>query len=60
MSIEMENPKTVIEKIDAAANYVAQAEIAVLANDRSHLMRALEEAGKLLHEAAIQAGREAQ
>ena len=33
MSIEMENPKTTVEKIDAASNYVAQIRLAIMTGD---------------------------
>lgn len=34
MSIEMENPETVVEKIDAASNYVAQIRLALMTGDK--------------------------
>lgn len=51
MSIEMENPTTLLEKIDAASNYVAQAILANMRGDRQHVSFALEKAQELLFDA---------
>lgn len=48
MSIEMENPQTLPELIDAAANYVAQIRIANMVGDCARLNRATDEAARLL------------
>lgn len=54
MSIELENPKTGFEKVDAAANYVAQIRIALMARDTTRIEHALERAEKLLFDALRQ------
>ncbi len=51
MSIEMENPQTLVELIDAASNYVAQIRLASAIGDNSRLTMCLDKAGELLHEA---------
>ena len=51
MSIEMDNPKTLLEKIDAAANYVAQIRIASMIGDTAQIRIAVEKASKLLFDA---------
>ena len=54
MSIEMENPKTVMQKIDAAANLVEQMKLAHTINDYSHFNKCHEKAGKFLFDAMRQ------
>lgn len=51
MSIEMENPKTLMEKIDAAANLVEQMSLAHTIKDESHFKKCHKEAGELLFDA---------
>lgn len=48
MSIEMENPQTVRELVDAAWNYVEQARLAMMVGDRKHLETAISETARLL------------
>ena len=50
-SVEMENPKTVMEKIDAAHNLVEQIRIANIIRDFSHVEECVERASNLLFEA---------
>lgn len=54
MSIEMNNPKTVYEKIDAAANLVEQMMLAHSIKDEAHFKVAHEKAGDLLFKAMRQ------
>lgn len=51
MSINIDNPKTTLEKMDAASNYVAQIQIALVAGDISHAKLAAEKASRLLFDA---------
>ncbi|HRQ88090.1 MAG TPA: hypothetical protein PLA50_04790, partial [Bacteroidia bacterium] len=51
MSIEMDNPGTLIGKIDAAWNYVEQIGLALGINDIEHVKRARGEAVRLLSQA---------
>lgn len=44
----MENPKTLLEKVDAAANLVEQMMLAKTINDDNRFKKAHQEAGKLL------------
>lgn len=44
----MENPETVIEKIDAAWNYIGQARLASAVGDQVKLFEVLDKAGELL------------
>lgn len=55
MSIEMENPKTLVELIDAASNYVAQIRLAYMTGDGAHLIKCLDKANALLFEAVQKA-----
>jgi hypothetical protein len=48
MSIEMETPETLIEKIDAAWNYIGQARLASAVGDQVKLLEVLDKAGELL------------
>lgn len=48
MSIEMENPKTLVELLDAVANYVQQIRIATSIGDRARITLALSEAERLV------------
>lgn len=54
MSIEMNNPKTVAEKIDAAANLVEQMNLAHMIKDESRFKQAHQKAGQLLFDALRQ------
>jgi len=54
MSIELNNPKSVLEKIDAAANFVAQMQLAYMVNDGQTFRNAFKRASELLFEAAQQ------
>ena len=51
MSIKMENPKTLLEKIDAASNLVEQMHIAYMMKDEKTFTDAHRRAGDLLLEA---------
>lgn len=55
MSIEMENPKTLLEKIDASANLVAQMMLAHKMRDEKHFMEVYNKASILLNEATTMA-----
>lgn len=48
MSIELENPKTVLEKVDAAANLIEQMALAHAIKDQTHFNEAKEKAAKFL------------
>ncbi len=54
MSIEMDNPKTILEKLDAAANYAAQIRIALMIGDKARVDFALSKIDDLLFEAKLQ------
>jgi hypothetical protein len=54
MSIEMDNPKTPIEKIDAAANLVSQMLLANTLRDAKHFKGCHDKAAKLLYDAMRQ------
>lgn len=54
MSIEMNNPKTVYEKIDAAANLVEQMMLAHTIHDQERFKYAHKKAGDLLFDAMRQ------
>lgn len=51
MSINMKDPQTLMEKLDAASNYVAQITLALRMGDRSHASQCADKAGCLLFEA---------
>lgn len=51
MSIEMDNPKTLLEKVDAAANLVEQMYLAHTMKDDKTFSEAHKKAGALLFEA---------
>jgi len=53
MSIEMENPKTLLEKVDAAANLVEQMYLSKMIHDDETFKSAHAKASTLLHEALI-------
>ncbi len=48
MSIEMENPKTPLELVDAARNHVAQIRIAMMVGDRRKMEQQIEKAEERL------------
>jgi len=50
----MKNPITVLEKIDAAANHVAQIRLALMVGDKAHALQAVENAERLLFNATTQ------
>lgn len=54
MSIELENPETVLGKVDAAANYVEQISLAFTIGDRQRVEFAISEARRLLSTALEQ------
>jgi len=54
MSIEMENPETVYEKIDAAANLLEQMFMAHRIKDEAHFTKVHKKAGDLLFKAMRQ------
>lgn len=54
MSIEVDNPKTILEKIDAAANLVEQMNLAKITHDDAHFKKCHKKAGDLLFEAQLQ------
>jgi hypothetical protein len=51
MSSEMNNPKTLLEKVDAAANYVEQMQLAHMLKDEAKFKEAHKKAGDLLLDA---------
>lgn len=53
MSIEMENPTTLTEKVDAASNYVAQIRLALMTRNVPHAMKAVDKASALLFDAML-------
>lgn len=54
MSINLKNPETVMGKVDAATNYVAQIRIALMIGDAQRARRAVEQAERLLFSAMQQ------
>ena len=54
MSIDLENPESVLGKVDAARNYVAQIRLATTMGDTKRVMEAIEKADALLFAAHIQ------
>lgn len=56
MSIEMENPETLVGKIDAAWNYVTQIRLAMSVGDMKRVLFAQTEASRLLSLAMDEAG----
>lgn len=54
MSIDLENPDTVLGKIDAAANFVAQIRLATMIGDKERVLFAIAEAERLLFNAQCQ------
>lgn len=48
MSIEMDNPKTTLERVDAAWNYIEQIRLAVSLGQYTHVLKCVEEASRLL------------
>ena len=59
MSIEMENPTTLLEKVHAAANLVEHMYLAHQIKDESHFLKSKEKASQLLFE-SVQILNEAQ
>lgn len=53
----MENPKTVLEKVDASRNLVAQMMLAHRMRDESHFMKCFERTQQLLNEAVSELDR---
>lgn len=53
MSIEMENPKTIVELIDAAANLVEQMNMAKTIGDDKHFAKCHQKTGEFLHQALV-------
>lgn len=58
MSIELDNPKTVYEKVDAAANYVEQIRIAIAVGDIKRANSTIDTVGQLLFDAKRQLEKE--
>lgn len=54
MSINLEKPETVLGKVDAAANFVAQIRLATMIGDSAKVTSAIAEAERLLHTATCQ------
>jgi hypothetical protein len=54
MSIEMENPKTPLELVDAAANLVEQMYFSHMIHDEKTFREAHKKASEFLHQATIQ------
>lgn len=55
MSIEMDNPKTLLEKIDAAANLVEQMHLSHMTRDEKHFQECHTRAASLLADAITMA-----
>lgn len=55
MSIEMDNPVTLVEKLDTAANHLAQMGLSLMMNDYHGVKSLLAEATDLLFQAIQQA-----
>lgn len=55
MSINLENPKTLIEKIDAARNFIEQMGLAHAIDDEAQFTYAHKRAADLLFEAQLEA-----
>lgn len=51
MSINLENPDTVLGMVDAAANYVAQIRLALMVGDKDRAMHSVAQAERLLFNA---------
>lgn len=51
MSINMKDPKTALEKIDAASNHVEQIRLALMTGDKERAMMSVEKASQLLFDA---------
>lgn len=51
MSINLENPDTVLGMVDAAANYVAQIRLAISVRNLAHASKCAEHAERLLFNA---------
>jgi len=51
MSIEMENPKTVLEKVDCAWNLVEQIRLALMTQDKMRALDCVEQASMHLGDA---------
>jgi hypothetical protein len=58
MSIELENPETVLGKVDAAWNYVEQIRLALNIGDTAHAMTCVSNAAILLSVAVEQLEKE--
>jgi hypothetical protein len=54
MSINLDNPETVLGKVDAAANFVSQIRLALMVGNKEHVMRAVEQAERHLANAIEQ------
>lgn len=54
MSINLVNPETVVGKIDAAGNFVAQIRLALMAGDKERAMTAVAEAERHISNALKQ------
>ncbi len=54
MSIEMENPESVLEKADAASNWVAQMLLAHQVGDEDRFIKAHAEASCLLFDVTVE------
>lgn len=58
MSIELDNPKTVYDKVDAAANYVEQIRIAIAVGDIKRANQSIDTIGQLLFDTMRQIEKE--
>ena len=54
MSINLNNPQTLLEKMDAADNHVAQIRIALMVGDKSRALESVEKAARLISDAVHQ------
>jgi len=54
MSINLENPGSVLGKVDAALNFIGQIRLAMMVGDRQHQEKAINEAERHLNNAMEQ------
>lgn len=56
MSIEIDHPQTLLEKVDAAANLVEQMYLAAMIGDKPHLQKTHSQVAKILSDVIDQIG----
>ena len=60
MSINLENPETIIGKVDAAANFIGQIQLALMIGDITRAQWAAEQAARHIFNATTQLEEEAE